>query len=334
MSANVHPFERLSPQRIVEAVESLGMWLPGEPFTLNSYENRVFMVSDDERRRWVVKFYRPERWTDAQIQEEHDFLFELDEAGVSVGVPWRSETGDSLHHTEGFRFALFAQVVGQAPELEKPADLFALGEVLGQVHAVGKQRDFRYRRTLDPDAMVQESRTQVLGSRWMNARQRRAYERISQELHEALRQRGWPQSWNLRVHGDCHIGNILGRDERFSLVDFDDSVMAPAVQDLWMLLTAQSDPEAHMQLAEIIEGYEQHLDFDRRQLEWVEPLRSLRLVRHSAWLAARWDDPAFPRAFPWVAEEGYWDDHIRTLEQQRHALEQAPRWIAGLDTGF
>lgn len=328
MSTSPHPFERLSPTRIVDAVESLGMWLPGEPFALNSYENRVFMVSDDERRRWVVKFYRPGRWSDEQILEEHAFLSELGEAGVPVGVPWRDAGGASLHHVDGFRFALFAQVVGQAPELDNPAHLFALGDVIGSVHEVGRRRPFQHRRVLDPDQVVQESREQVLGGPWLNRRQRSSYERISGELHEALRARAWPQSWNIRVHGDCHLGNILGRDEAFSLVDFDDCVMAPAVQDLWMLLTAQSDPEAHMQLAEVIEGYEQHLDFDRRQLEWIEPLRSLRLIRHSAWLAARWEDPAFPRAFPWVAEESYWDSHIRTLEQQRQALDRRAIWLA------
>lgn len=328
MTANAHPFERLDPKRIVDAVESLGMWLPGEPFALNSYENRVYLVHDDERRRWVVKFYRPGRWSDAQILEEHDFLAELDEAGVPVGAPWRNESGESLHHAEGFRFALFAQVAGQAPELENPAHLFALGDVIGQLHAVGKRRPFVHRRTLDLDGMVDESREQVLSGPWLNRRQRRAYERISGELHRALKARAWPASRAIRVHGDCHLGNMLGREEHFSLVDFDDCVMAPAVQDLWMLLTAQSDQEAHMQLAEIVEGYEQHTEFDRRELEWIEPLRSLRLIRHSAWLAARWDDPAFPRAFPWVAEEGYWDGHIRTLEQQRQALDEDARWLA------
>lgn len=328
MTANAHPFERLDPKRIVDAVESLGMWLPGEPFALNSYENRVFMVVDDERRRWVVKFYRPARWSDEQILEEHAFLAELEAAGVPVGAPWCNDEGESLHRAEGFRFALFAQVPGQAPELDNPAHLFALGELIGHVHQVGKRHDFRHRRTLDLDPMVSESREQVLSGAWLNQRQRRAYERISGELHEALTRRAWPAEWNIRVHGDCHLGNILGRDEAFSLVDFDDCVMAPAIQDLWMLLTAQNDPEAHMQLSEIIEGYEQYVTFERRQLEWIEPLRSLRLIRYSAWLAARWEDPAFPRAFPWVAEEGYWDSHIRTLEQQRQALDQDAIWLA------
>ncbi|QJQ94077.1 MULTISPECIES: serine/threonine protein kinase [Halomonadaceae] len=323
-----HPFERLAPARIVAAVESLGFWLPGEPFALNSYENRVFLLSDDERRRWVVKFYRPGRWSDAQIQEEHDFLAELEADEVPVAAPWRNAEGHSLHLWEGYRFALFPQVVGQAPELENPGHLFALGELIGRVHAVGARRAFVQRRRMDFDGMVRESREQVLAGSWLNRRQRQAYERISGELCRTLQGLAWPASSAIRVHGDCHIGNILGRDEAFSLVDFDDALMAPRIQDLWMLLTAQTPEEEQGQLSEIIEGYEQFTEFNRRELALIEPLRTWRLMRHSAWLTARWSDPAFPRAFPWAADEGYWDQHIRTLEQQRQALEKAPRWLA------
>lgn len=323
-----HPFERLSPARIVAAVESLGFWLPGEPFTLNSYENRVFLLSDDERRRWVAKFYRPGRWSDAQIQEEHDFLGELAAEGVPVAAPWRNAEGESLHHREGFRLALFPHVGGQAPELENPEHLFALGELVGRVHAVGSRHAFQHRRTMNLDAMVGESRAEVLAGPWLSRRQRQAYERISGELQALLAAWAWPEKNLIRVHGDCHLGNILGRDARFSLVDFDDALMAPRVQDIWMLFTAQSPEELQWQLSEVIEGYEQFSDFDRGELALVEPLRTLRLMRHSAWLVARWTDPAFPRAFPWAAEEGYWDQHIRSLEQQRQALETRPRWLA------
>lgn len=326
--ASTHPFARLEPSRIVAAVESLGLWLPGEPFALNSYENRVFLVHDDERRRWVVKFYRPERWSDAQIQEEHDFLVELEEAGVAVSAPWRDAAGQSLHHDQGFRFTLFPQVSGQAPELENPAHLFAMGEVIGALHAVGERSSFRHRNTLDLDTMVLEARERVLGSHWLGRQQRRAYERVTTALHEALQPHAWTGEKAIRVHGDCHIGNVLGRDEDFTLVDFDDCLMAPAIQDLWMLLTAEHDAEWQMQLSEVMEGYEQHRDFDRRELTLIEPLRTLRLLRHSAWLVARWEDPAFPPAFPWLADAGYWDGHIRMLEQQRLLLDKSPRWLA------
>ncbi|MBB3189336.1 serine/threonine protein kinase [Halomonas cerina] len=328
MSHHPHPFALLDPARVVAAVESLGFWLPGEPFALNSYENRVFLVHDEERRRWVVKFYRPARWTDAQIQEEHDFLAELAAAGVAVAAPWRDAREVSLHRAEGFRFAVFPQLPGQAPELENPVHLFALGELIGAVHAVGAQRAFAQRRALDLDVMVREATEQVLASGWLDRRQREVYARLTAALHRQLEPHAWTSRQAIRVQGDCHIGNILGRDEHFALVDFDDAVMAPAVQDVWMLLTAQEAGERQMQLSEVIEGYEQHRDFDRKELVLVEPLRTLRLLRHSAWLVARWEDPAFPVAFPWLADAGYWDGHLRELEQQRQLLERSPRWLA------
>ncbi len=323
-----HPFATLSPARVVAAVESLGFWLPGEPFALNSYENRVYLVHDEERRRWVVKFYRPERWSDARIQEEHDFLAELADADVAVAAPWRDAEGRSLHLAEGFRFALFPQLPGQAPELENPAHLFALGELIGAVHAVGERGTFRHRGALDLDGMVVEARERVLASPWLDRHQRRAYERVTAALHRSLAGHAWSPERAIRVQGDCHVGNILGRDEAFALVDFDDCLMAPAVQDLWMLITAEHDEERHMQLSEVIEGYEQHRDLDRTELALAEPLRTLRLLRHSAWLVARWEDPAFPAAFPWLADAGYWEQHIRTLERQRQLLEEKPRWLA------
>ena len=327
MAANLHPFESLTPQRIVDAVEALGMWLPGEPFTLNSYENRVFLISDDERRRWVVKFYRPDRWSEVQIREEHAFLAELAADEVPVAAPWQDMHGETLHEAYGFHFALFPHAPGQAPELENPEHLFALGELVGRLHAVSVRRDFAERPRLEPETLVVQSREQVLAGAWLNRRQRQTYARISEALQALLAEHAWPASVGIRAHGDCHLGNILGRDQHFTLVDFDDCCMAPAVQDLWMMLTAQNDQELQMQLSELLEGYEQYRDFDRRQLEWIEPLRTLRLLRHSAWLVARWEDPAFPRAFPWVAGEDYWDQHLRTLEQQRVKLDGSQRWL-------
>ncbi|WP_251978515.1 serine/threonine protein kinase [Salinicola avicenniae] len=326
-AASPHPFESLTPQLVVEAVESLGFWLPGEPFALNSYENRVYSLTDEDRRRWVVKFYRPERWSDAQILEEHAFLGELTAASVAVGAPWADAAGTTLHHYEGFRFTLFAHVVGQAPELENPAHLFALGELIGQVHAVAVRQPFLHRPRFDIAARVEQCRERVLQARWLDKRQRESYAKVTHALLPLLEANAWPASALQRVHGDCHLGNMLGRDESFALVDFDDCAMAPAIQDLWMLLTAQSPEEWQMQLSEVIEGYETYCEFDRRQLAWIEPLRTLRLMRHSAWLTARWEDPAFPRAFPYVADSAYWDQHIRTLEQQRVALD-SPRWLA------
>ncbi|MGC3871901.1 serine/threonine protein kinase [Halomonas sp. GXIMD04776] len=325
--ANQHPFNSLMPARIVDAIESLGIWVSGEPFALNSYENRVFMLSDDERQRWIAKFYRPDRWSEAQLREEHVFLDELKTAGVAVAAPWRDSRGDSLHRANGFYFALFPHVPGQAPELDNPGHLFALGELIGRLHAVSSRHAFAARPVMEPLALAASSREDVLAGNWLNRRQRRAYARVSESLQQSLSHQVWPDQAAIRVHGDCHLGNILGRDDDFTLVDFDDCMMAPAVQDLWMMLTAQNDSELRLQLSELLEGYEEHMPFDRCQLEWIEPLRTLRLMRYSAWLVARWQDPAFPRAFPWVASEDYWDQHIRILEQQRLALDN-PQWLA------
>lgn len=328
MAISQHPFETLSPARIVAAIEALGFWLPGEPFALNSYENRVFSIHDDERQRWVAKFYRPARWSEAQILEEHTFLAELAAADVAVAAPWCDNDGVSLHHAYGFNFALFPHVTGQAPELENPDHLFALGKLIGQLHAVSHRQDFTARQVMAPESLVVTSREQVLAGPWLSQRQRQAYAKVSEALQEMLVDQAWPMEAAIRVHGDCHIGNILGRGDSFTLVDFDDCCMAPAIQDLWMMLIGQDDQELQMQLSELIEGYEEHHEFDRRQLGWIEALRTLRLMRHSAWLVARWQDPAFPRAFPWAKDEDYWEQHIRTLEQQRQALEKGPRWLA------
>ncbi|WP_027967331.1 serine/threonine protein kinase [Halomonas halocynthiae] len=328
MNVLSHPFDRLDPARVVASVESLGFYLLGEPFALNSYENRVYLVSDDEQRRWVAKFYRPARWTNGAIQEEHDFLQELKAAGVAVAAPWRNEQGQSLHQHESYRFALFPNLPGQAPELENPAHLFALGDVIGAAHCVGKQGVFAHRQRLALGDMACDASEAVLSSGWLSVRQEAAYRRVTDKLCAQLSRVDMEGVQIIRVHGDCHVGNMLGRDDHFALVDFDDCLMAPAVQDLWMLLTAQHEADWQLQFSEVIEGYEQHIDFDRRELQLIEPLRTLRLIRYSAWLLARRDDPAFPLAFPWLNDESYWSAHIRELEQQRQAMEQKTRWLA------
>ncbi|WP_344704802.1 serine/threonine protein kinase [Halomonas cibimaris] len=320
-----HAFSALSPSTIVGAIESVGVYPAGEPFALNSYENRVLMLRDDSGGRWVVKFYRPGRWTAAAIQEEHDYLHELRAAGVSVAPPARLNSGQTLHRFAGFAFALFPQQPGQAPELDNPAHLFALGEVIGRLHKTAEQGEFAHRPRL---ALVEDTvraSASVLASGWLSKQQRRAYQSVTEGLTQALAEVAVPNM--LRCHGDCHLGNILGREDAFTLVDFDDCLMAPAIQDIWMLLPT-GDPDAwRAQLSEVCEGYAQERRFPDEELALIEPLRSYRMVRHSAWIIARWSDPAFPRAFPWVGECGYWDSHIRQLEQQRVRLA-SPRWLA------
>lgn len=322
-----HLFSALSPNMVMSAAESVDIWPAGEPFALNSYENRVLMFRDDDSRRWVIKFYRPERWSDAAIQEEHDFLQELEQAGVPVVPPWRNAEGQSLHRYQAFRFALFPQYAGQAPELDNPAHLYALGEVLGRLHKVSLRKTFKHRASLELASGIENAEQRVLESQWLNKFQRRAYSSAIQKLQRLLASRALDESTLIRCHGDCHLGNVLGRDEQFSLVDFDDCLMAPAIQDIWMLLPTDEPNGWRAQLSEFSEGYEESLAFPHEQVFLIESLRAYRLIRHSAWLVSRWDDPAFPRAFPWMAESGYWDQHIRELEQQYLQLEK-PIWLA------
>ncbi|MBT2774810.1 serine/threonine protein kinase [Halomonas sp. ISL-60] len=322
-----HPFSSLSPDLVMSAVESLDIWPAGEPFALNSYENRVLMFRDDDGKSWIVKFYRPDRWSDSVIQEEHDFLQELVDQQVPVVAPWRNEAGASLHFFKDFRFTLFPHCSGQAPELDKPSHLFAMGELLGRLHDVSAKKTFQHRPRLEMASGILDAQQRVLASHWMNSHQRRAYDRVIEKVHQQLIKHNVPTGSLIRCHGDCHLGNVLGRDEQFTLVDFDDCTMAPAMQDIWMLLPTDDPQGWRSQLSEIIEGYEETRSFPNEQMALIEPLRSYRLIRHSAWLVSRWDDPAFPRAFPWLADSGYWDQHIRQLEQQCLQLEN-PRWLA------
>lgn len=322
-----HPFSSLSPDLVMSAIESLDVWPAGEPFALNSYENRVLLFRDDDAKNWIVKFYRPDRWSDGAIQEEHDFLQELANQQVPVVAPWRNQAGVSLHTFKAYRFALFPHCPGQAPELDNPSHLFAMGEVLGRLHSVSAKQTFQHRPRLEMVSGILDAQQRVLDSQWMNRHQCRAYERVIEKVQQHLKQHNVPDSSMIRCHGDCHLGNVLGRDEDFTLVDFDDCIMAPAIQDIWMLLPTDDPQGWRSYLNEITEGYEETCPFPREQMTLIEPLRSYRLIRHSAWLVSRWDDPAFPRAFPWLADSGYWDQHIRQLEQQCLQLDN-PRWLA------
>ncbi|CEP36320.1 MULTISPECIES: serine/threonine protein kinase [unclassified Halomonas] len=322
-----HPFSSLSPDLVMSAVESLDIWPAGEPFALNSYENRVLMFRDDDGKNWIVKFYRPDRWSDSAIQEEHDFLQELADQQVPVVAPWRDKAGTSLHYFKAFRFTLFPHCPGQAPELDNPSHLFAMGELLGRLHEVAAKKTFQHRPRLEMASGILDAQQRVLTSHWMNRHQRRAYDGVIEKVYQQLIKHDVPASSMIRCHGDCHLGNVLGRDEHFTLVDFDDCTMAPAMQDIWMLLPTDDPQGWRSYLSEITEGYEETRPFPTEQMSLIEPLRSYRLIRHSAWLVSRWDDPAFPRAFPWLADSGYWDQHIRQLEQQCLQLDN-PRWLA------
>jgi Ser/Thr protein kinase RdoA (MazF antagonist) len=329
-------YAHLTPGAVLDALDSVGLRGDGRLLQLNSYENRVFQVFLEDGRAVVAKFYRPGRWSDAQIREEHAFALELADADVPVVPPMRLQGDDTLasFDAEGqrYRFSVAARHAGRAPELDDAETLRWLGRFIARLHAVGRQRPFLQRRRLDVDTFGHRPRRFLLDGGFLTDNERAAWTDTSaralglaQQAFEAAA--GVPL---LRLHGDCHPGNVLWREgEGPHFVDLDDACMGPAVQDLWMLLPGSqaSTPRA---MAELLEGYETMREFDRRELRLVEPLRTLRMIHHSAWLAERWSDPAFPAAFPWFGSPAYWSQQITQLREQIEAMEDGPandeRW--------
>lgn len=324
-STDVHPYQALSPETVLEAMESVGVVTDARILALNSYENRVYQVGVEDGLPLIAKFYRPQRWMREQILEEHAFALELAALEIPVVPPMLLAGGQSLHEYEGFSFALFERRAGRAPDLDNPDNLLVLGRFLGRVHAAGATHNFAHRPALTVQRFAIESRDYLLQHGFIPESLVRAYDTLSRDLIarvEAVfaRTRGVAR---LRIHGDCHPGNVLWRDDAPHFVDFDDTMTGPAVQDLWMLMSGERD-QRQGQLLEIVEGYNEFHDFDARELELIESLRTLRIMHYSAWLARRWEDPAFPRSFPWFNTERYWAEHILELREQMAALDEPP----------
>ena len=318
-----HPFATLSPDLVLDAVESLGYLSDARVLALNSYENRVYQVGIEGETPLIAKFYRPGRWSEAAIREEHAFSLELAEHEIPVVAPLLRD-GESLFEHAGFRFALFPRRGGHAPEPGNLDQLYRLGQLLGRLHGVGASRPFQHRETMTVENFGHQSLACVLDSGFLPASLRPAYESVARDLLARLDALFASVRYTaIRLHGDCHPGNLLYRDEAFHMVDLDDCRMGPAVQDLWMMLAGERQ-ERLGQLSELMEGYQEFHDFDRRELALIEGLRSLRLLHYSAWLARRWDDPAFPMSFPWFANERYWGDQVLALREQLAALDEAP----------
>lgn len=319
-----HPFETLTPDFIINAVESRGYLCDGRLLALNSYENRVYQVGIEGGQPLIAKFYRPGRWSDAQIGEEHGFCFELAERELPVVAPLVADDGPSLHHYEGFRFALFPRKGGHAPELDNLDNLLILGRLLGRIHLIGAMRPFEARPKIGCDNFGYAS-IDFVSSNFIPPALKIPYDTLAADLMRLvgpLMEYAGQLRW-IRVHGDCHAGNMLWRDNAPHFVDFDDTCTAPAIQDIWMLLSG-SRAEQTAQLAEIVEGYNEFFDFDPRELRLIEALRTLRMIHYSAWLARRWQDPAFPRSFPWFNTVRYWEEHILFLREQFAALNEPP----------
>ena len=321
------PFSILTPDVVLNALDSVGLRSDGRLLALNSYENRVYQLGMEEGPPLVAKFYRPERWSDDAILEEHGFTQELAEREIPV-VPALSLAGaGTLHQYEGFRFAVFPKQGGRAPELEDSNTLEWMGRFLGRIHAVGALQPFRHRPVLDIASFGTEPRDYLLANGFIPPDLDEAWRSVVALALEGV-QRCFERAGNvrmLRLHGDCHAGNVLWTDNGPHFVDFDDARMGPAVQDLWMMLSGERT-DMTRQMADLLAGYEDFQEFDPRELHLIEALRTLRLIHYSAWLARRWDDPAFPAAFPWFNSQRYWQDRILELREQLALMDEGPLW--------
>jgi Ser/Thr protein kinase RdoA (MazF antagonist) len=325
---SAHPYDRLTPDVLTAAMETLGFRPDGRLLALNSYENRVYQIGMETGPPLIAKFYRPDRLSTAAIAEEHDFALELASAEVPV-VPPIQQSNRTLFEHEGFRFAIFERRGGHWPELGSEQEREWMGRFIGRIHAIGRARRFRHRPDLTVARLGDESREFLLNEGWIPDHLLDSYESVSGDLLDAV-QTQFEASGAfvaIRLHGDCHPGNVLWTDDGPHFVDLDDCLQGPAVQDLWMLLSG-TRRDMGEQLRHLLQGYAQFADFDYAELNLVEALRSLRIMHYAAWLARRWSDPAFPLAFPWFAETRYWETHVLNLREQLAAVQEGPLSLA------
>jgi Ser/Thr protein kinase RdoA (MazF antagonist) len=324
-----HPYETLTPDLVLNAIEDLGYLTDARILALNSYENRVYQVGIEDsgpsitQGPLIAKFYRPERWSDAQILEEHALTQSLHDLEISV-VPPVSINGKTLFHYQGFRFALYPRQGGHAPNLDDMDTLLSLGRSLGRIHALGREARFKHRPTISPTSFGWDSYEWLINHDFIPSHLGQSYETVGSDLLKICESKFASTHYSLiRLHGDCHPGNILWREGVAHFVDFDDARNGPAVQDLWMLLFGDRQQQ-QLQLSEVLEGYREFCDLDLAELALIEALRSLRIMQYSAWLARRWQDPAFPRYFPWFNTDAYWAEHITQLREQLILINEPP----------
>lgn len=326
-----HPYTRLTPDHVIDAVESTGRLSDARILALNSYENRVYQVGIEDSDPVIVKFYRPERWSSQQIDEEHrytQFLFDHEIPVVPPLVIDADADYPTIGGHDGFQFAIYPRQGGRAPELDNLEHLHQLGRFIGRIHAAGRGFRFEHRIRLSIDQSSANA-DYLLDAGFIPSDLEVAYRAISGEVLQAIAVRPPDSSQyaQISLHGDCHSGNVLWRDDCPHFVDFDDCLTGPAIQDLWMLLSGDMVNQQR-QLLEVVEGYEMFYDFDPGELKLVEPLRAMRVLYFNAWLARRWDDPAFPLAFPWFNSPRYWSEYILELKELLTGLQQAPITMA------
>lgn len=323
MSGEARPFDGLEPGVILDAAERFGLDCDGRLLALNSFENRVYQIGVEDGPSVVAKFYRPARWPDEAILEEHAFSLEFAEHEIPVVAPLRDGDGRTLLEHAGFRYALYPSRGGYWPELQDPEDRRQLGRFIGRMHAVGAVRAFEHRPAVDVASYGEASVRFLLEGDFLPPGTDAVYRQTAEALLQRVRDqfRSVPDFRSIRLHGDLHRGNILWSAAGPAIVDLDDCRSGPAVQDLWMLLAGNSD-EMRLQLSDFLAGYRTFFEFGARELALVEALRALRIMHHAAWIARRWSDPAFPRAFPWFGTPAYWEGHVSDLNEQIGKLDE------------
>jgi Ser/Thr protein kinase RdoA (MazF antagonist) len=318
-------FSQLDAGLVQDAMLSAGYACDGRMLVLNSYENRVYQLGIEDDAPVIAKFYRPHRWSDAAILEEHAFVDDLVADEIPAVPALLSADGASLFHYQAFRFSVFKRHGGRAPELDQPDVLERLGRLIGRIHAVGARSGYQERPTLNAQTFGEQPIAFLLEQCFIPKELIATYQAVTAAVLDGVarcfEQAGEFQS--LRLHGDCHLGNVLWTDAGAHFVDFDDSRMGPAMQDIWMLLSG-TRAEMTAQLCDVVAGYEDFFEFKPRQLHLIEALRSLRLLHYSAWLAQRWDDPAFKLAFPWFNTTQYWQERILELQEQVVLMNEPP----------
>jgi len=323
--SEIDSYKNLGPNDIIMAVENEGFKCDGHIFALNSYENRVYQIGVEDNEPVIAKFYRPARWSDAAILEEHQFSYDLAEHEIPVITPLVNKDGDSLRHHANFRFALYPRRGGRAPELENSEHLILLGRFIARMHNVGASKQYENRPYIDIQSYGIDAYQYLLANKFIPIELENTYQSLSEDIILRIN-RCYERAGNIsniRLHGDCHHSNILLRDDILFILDFDDARMGPAIQDLWMFLSGDRDYMT-ARLADLLEGYTEFRELDIRELHIVEALRTLRLLHYSAWIARRWDDPAFPLAFPHFNTQHYWEDHILTLREQAALMDEPP----------
>lgn len=318
-------FAELNPDAILDAIESIGVYPESGLLALNSYENRVYQFKDEEQKRYVVKFYRPERWSNEQITEEHDFSHELLDQGIPVVAPVVRD-GTSLFEHQGYRFTLFPSVGGRMFELDNLDQLEILGRLLGRFHRVSQSQPFKHRHQVNFATELADARAELTKTSLIPDYLQSTFFHDLDMLIELTLQKCHNNYEPIRLHGDCHAGNILWQsheEEEAQLVDLDDCLTGPAIQDIWMMLNGDRQQQL-LQLDTIISAYEEFHPFDHKELSLIEPLRARRMINYMAWLSKRWSDPAFPRSFSWFATDKYWEGQVLAIKEQLSALSESP----------